>query len=330
MTCEICDLAKNLQINGESADANPWWSVNPFQGQSDRPRFVIQLKSHNANLNSLTPAENQSLGAALGKLESAILQEPGVAKVYFEQYSETNGGHIHVHVIPRFIGETSLGHDLGAPPEISRKFKTENVMRRMRENKTDHSSRGLVKFTRAIINFWNSKVSLYPLIRSHWKRKNIDFAEIYVLVWFLVLAGFSTAIYFTKLTPNAHGIVTLIAFLFGTYRLVDIGGYTFGMMLNTRPSLLISVARSFLLAILNVFEIVLITFVSMSYLATLQIKVDSPGRDALNLVTGIGLEQQLGITALATYSICAAGLYITLAMGLGMVLSKVGETYSSL
>lgn len=110
-SCELCLLVANLKQENRLLKLNDSWTVNSYQGQMLRPRLVLQSIKHITSFAKLSGEDYSLLGEAIKLVEQAMKDNPIVEKIYLESYNET-GGHIHIHITPRVLGEEKLGPEL--------------------------------------------------------------------------------------------------------------------------------------------------------------------------------------------------------------------------
>jgi diadenosine tetraphosphate (Ap4A) HIT family hydrolase len=90
-----------------------------------RPRLVLQSIKHATSFSELTEEDYLLLGEAIKEVERAAKTNPNVEKIYLESYNET-GGHIHIHLTPRMVGETKVGPSM--EDKIIQGFTSDNIM----------------------------------------------------------------------------------------------------------------------------------------------------------------------------------------------------------
>lgn len=334
MNCEICELEAKLRKNNRITDLGPHWTINTYEGPGTRPRWVIQSKRHVTSISRLHDGELASLGRSIGHAVREIERaDPDVEKVHVASFNETAPGHPHVHLIARFKGETTNPYELNESPLRTLSVPPEDICARLAPTaeRISHGV-GIVAGARTGIAFWNQRLSLYKLftkVSSKRRSRRFDAGERYVLFWLgtliaiaIVLGALNTAgLIRAGLTDLASYSLGFIA----AYRLVDIAVYSLGILLTTYQSALQSVARSLILFLLNLLEISLITVIFL--LASGNEVIDSLV-SAAGLVTSSGVGGHVNSEGLALMIPPAAVTLEVFALGIGMIMGKVGETFT--
>ena len=104
-TCPLCQLVTDLGAEGEIAALRPGFTLNRFQGESDRPRLVLQPARHVTRFADLTDDEARNLGLSIRDAAAAVEAHRGVERCYVQSFNETPPGHLHVHLVPRFTDD---------------------------------------------------------------------------------------------------------------------------------------------------------------------------------------------------------------------------------
>jgi diadenosine tetraphosphate (Ap4A) HIT family hydrolase len=332
--CDLCVLAARLDARGELHRVGTDWFLNRYQGDGTRPRFVLQAQRHVTGLEKLDANELGSLGRTLGRAIGVIKREPGVERVYVISYNETAPGHTHLHLVPRFTGESDVGpqlsDDVAAPG-----FDVSRVLKRVAPL---HSVKALdsplVMGSRALLGFWNRRLSAYvPLRRlaKRYPRMLSDAGESYVgfwlgLLWAGVLGDVLSGLTSGEAHPSPWVAAPLAVLAF--YRLIDMAVYILNILLTTYQSSLISVARSLLLFLLNLVELTAIGYL-------LLIASDVPLADAfplaLSLTTSLGgVDQALPPLAIASVVAVNVVTLAIFALGVAMLVGKIGDSFTDL
>lgn len=332
MSCEICDLQAELRTQELVVDLGPHWAMNVYQGPGRRPRWVIQAARHVTSISKLNDGELASLGRAVGYAVREIEKsDDQIERVYVLSMNETEPGHPHVHLIPRFKGEVPNPALLPDDIETDPNERVASVLRRIaRQKERVTHGRGFVAHAREAIDFWNRRVSPYALFSKLERKKRehaFDAGERYVLSWLAALAALLGASVLLAVQPLTAPWQTVFAFLisvFAVFRLIDIAVYCFGILLTTHKSALQSVARSLILFLLNLLEIALVTGI-------LLINSGNPVFEALLTATGVVTASgsqyemnQLGSILLILPTVVTLEVF---ALGIGMIVGKVGETF---
>ena len=326
--CELGRIVRRLADKNEVAVPLPGFTLNYFQGDSQRPRFVLQIDRHVLSLSELTDGERADLGRALAVCIHTIEESPGVEKVYIESYNETSPGHVHFHLIPRFSSDDEyLGPDLPATADTPEGFHSRDVLAALAKPTVRHGGTWrdspLTDAVRGGLNFWNRWLSPYPLVRrfASWRLsladKRVDAGELYVLGWFLLLfamCALSTAL-------DLPHMVTVLLAVVAAYRWMDLSVFVANILLTTSPSILLSLARSLVLFTVNVLELLFIGFLW-------QRGAGSGRGAALQQTVGVGPE---AVDSTLFMDLCAKAIEISLVLVAGlaiaMVIGKIGNTF---
>lgn len=324
MKCELCELVAQLKSSGALLELNDHWSVNNFQGESNRPRWVIQSRRHVERFEELTPAERAALGDAIALTTEAVRGVTGAEKVYVQSFNETPPGHIHIHIVPRFDSDQKIGpelEDLGQ----SEKNSEAAVMAQIAAELPKQTTLPFVaRFFMAITGFWSRKLSLYRLLSKRGAKIGpFDAAEFYVISWFWFLVLLVSV---QLLIPLPVWLDALFA-VFASYRLIDIGTYVFGMLLSNRKTHLMGLSRSLILMITNLLE--------SSLAATILLNTIT-GASTTNLLSSLAplFGFELVTTswpplAFIAYGLAAGVFFICAVLALAIVVGKIGERFSS-
>jgi diadenosine tetraphosphate (Ap4A) HIT family hydrolase len=325
--CACCVLVAELEKVGKLHDAGEHWTINE-RVNHQRPALVIQTRRHVESLGQLNPNEVNELGEILKASVERVEKLPTVEQCYVLYFNEGDPGHVHLHLVPRFVGETEKANQL---PDRSRAGVTDEFDLLVREISKelcpDYSEPSrLVRSILWLCQAWagvdaprKRRVSLYPWVAQAFRRVSyFDAAEKYVLLWlFLWLSCWLTES--TKIGSLNDWSLLLMAV--GAYRFVDM--FLFEVRILLAPTPLRSIARGLVLRGFNLVEIaigssVLITAISsrpttssllMGFrIATLQ---------GINSMPGIGIDV---IGTMAT-SVCL----VILIGGVAMLLSKTAE-----
>ena len=330
--CELGRITSVKQQDGSLVTIDDHYTANAFQGESVRPRFVLQVRRHVTSYADLTDAERRDLGRALALLTHAVEHEPGVSRVYVQSFNETAPGHLHWHVVPRFADEPApYGpglEDLTAEPAG---FSVDRVLASLRAiaweqvpapasaadpsgSKRRVLDSPLTDALRTMLEFWNRRLSLYRPFRKLVGRRG-DPGELYVVGSVTVLSVLLIA---SALLP-LPAAVAVAACVIATYRALDIVIYALTIVLMTRQSRLQSVARSILLFSLNLLELALIAAIA-------QVSVSGEASAAL-WAFGVG-----GPTGQAVWPVLITRLqsltsFVVMSLALATVLSKVSASF---
>lgn len=326
--CDLGRIVRTLADKNEVAVPLPGFTLNRFEGELQRPRYVLQTDRHVVSLTELTDAERADLGRALAVCVQAIQGLPGVEKVYIESYNETPPGHVHIHLIPRFSNDAEhLGPNLPATADIPEGFRPSDVLAALAnpagQGRESWRDSPLTDAVRSVLNFWNKWLSPYPLVGkfARWRLsrtgQRVDAGEFYVLGWFFLLLSMC-ALSAAFALPQM--VMVLLAVL-ATYRWVDLSVFVANILLTTNPSILQSLARSLVLFTVNVVELLLIGFLWQ--------RGAGGGRGAaLNQILGVGPE---AADSPLFMDICAKAIEISLVLVVGlaiaMVIGKIGNTF---
>ena len=324
LECELCDLVAGLEQEKQLLSLNDHWTLNVFQGQSNRPRFVIQGKRHVVNFEDLSSAERAAMGDALALATAAIEREPGVAKVYVQSFNETAPGHLHIHLVPRFESDETMGEnlkDLETPdPELTHSVMKSVESALPKQTTLPFVSRAAMKITTG----WGRWVSGYRLLaRSGRKYGPFDAAELYVISWFWLLAILLLLQMTLPLNQFLLGVLAFVA----SYRLIDIGTYVFGMLLSNKRTHLVGLSRSLILMLTNLLESSIATALILN-------AVNGPSwqqvGSAFSPMLGFELEtSNWGLLSYLGFISGSAVFFICAVLALAIVVGKIGERFTS-
>jgi diadenosine tetraphosphate (Ap4A) HIT family hydrolase len=333
--CELCELVSSLRKHGHVIDVGQHWTANVRQS-GDRPAIVLQVKEHRDGLHVLEPAEAEELGRVVTKTASVLMAQPGVERVYSQSFNETQGGHVHFHLIPRFAGETALGPDLGhaEPPagfDVEAALRSLTLVppsgmfaahvqsflkwfRQLRVRSVDRHPYAVLRRAVADERF------LRPLGRL------ADPGELYVLLNLLVgLVLASLVALSMRGEPSPARSVLVIALVAPLLlRAMDIAAYQLGILLTDQKTPLQGYGRSLLLAMLNLVELGVITAGS---LCALGLRPGEAVRQGARIST-FQSDFDLGgawMDVLAGMMMGAA--FLVAICGVGLALGKLGETF---
>jgi diadenosine tetraphosphate (Ap4A) HIT family hydrolase len=322
--CSLCDLVVDLDSRSELIDINDHWYFNIFQGESIRPRWVIQSKRHVQRFEELNSPERSALGDAIALATSCIEQEPKVEKVYLQSFNETPPGHLHVHLVPRFDFDQGLGSELGQMvkplPELE-----QSVMDGVRQTLPERTTLPFVaRASLTLTRSWGRWFSIYRLLSKLGRRFGpFDAAELYVVSWF----WFLTALLVLQMTLPLHQVALVAISVIAAYRLLDIGTYVFGMLLDNKNTRLVGLSRSLILMLTNLLESSIATALILNSLNGTSWKQVGNGFAPM-----LGFElDTIGWTAFSYGGFIAgsAVFFICAILALAIVVGKIGERFSS-
>lgn len=103
--CFVCDLVARR----DRGEAPPWdailrtneWDLVHSFDSSLLGWLVLVSRRHIESMAEITDAEAASLGPLVRDASAALQKTTGCRKTYVVQFSESEGGHVHVHVIAR-------------------------------------------------------------------------------------------------------------------------------------------------------------------------------------------------------------------------------------
>lgn len=354
MTSHCCALGRLTDAprrSGSLVTLSEHFTVNAFQGDSTRPRFVLQIQRHVTSYADLTDAERRELGRALSLLSQVVEREPGVERVYSLSFNETEPGHLHWHLLPRFVDEPGpYGPALADLVEPRTDFDVERVLSALRAVDTSDVAAGrlealahgsaavasdanllvappdsrrrrrtvldspLTDAARRALEVWNRRVSAYRPFRKLAHRRR-DSGELYVVANLVLLFVMLAAVCVVPLPSFLVVAISVIA----VYRAVDIAAYALTIVLMTRRSHLRSVARSILLFTLNLLELTLIA-------AILLASVNGSANAAL-WAFGIGEPSMLTLWSALILRLQSLASFAVMGLALASVLSKVSESF---
>lgn len=324
LECELCDLVAGLGQENQLLSLNDHWTLNVFQGQSNRPRFVIQGKRHVVSFEELSSAERAAMGDALALATAAIESEPGVAKVYVQSFNETPPGHLHIHLVPRFEPDETMGEnlkDLETPnPELLQSVMARVESALPKQTTLPFVARASMKITAG----WGRWFSGYRLLaRSGRKYGPFDAAELYVISWFWLLA----ILLVLQMTLPLHQVLLGVLAVVASYRLIDIGTYVFGMLLSNKRTHLMGLSRSLILMLTNLLEASIATALILN-------AINGPSwqqvGSAFSPMLGFELEtSNWGLLSYLGFISGSAVFFICAVLALAIVVGKIGERFTS-
>jgi diadenosine tetraphosphate (Ap4A) HIT family hydrolase len=327
------------------------FTANAFQGESVRPRYVLQIRRHVTTYGDLTATERQELGGALSALCAAVEQEPGVDRVYVLSFNETGPGHLHWHVVPRFSAETgpygpSLPDLEQRPADVDDERALETLLA-LTVEPTDEtvSAAGatavpaaasepsaasaaaprprpprpvldspLTDAVRSGLEMWNKHLSAYRLFHR-FAGPHGDAGERYVLANLAVQVVLLGLVCLVPLPWWLTAPVCAIA----VYRGVDVVVYALTIVLMTRRSTLRSVARSMVLFTLNLAELALIA-------AIVLVGLDGHAAAAL-WALGVAEPAGTGVWPAIVLRAQALASFTVLSLALATILSKISDSF---
>lgn len=324
MNCELCELVSSLEENQKLIQLDEHWTINEFQGELQRPRYVLQVIEHKTSFSQLTPAEQGNLSEVLTKAISVLETQPNVEKVYVESFNETYPGHLHIHLTPRFQEDEELGPNLKDKQIPNWDYK--DVWKRLEKISDAEEVPFVTASARAITGFWKRFLSPYRLLAKNGSAKRfgfLDAAELYVGLWLLTLIGLSVL---NLLVPlSLWGLITVG--IVGLYRTLDIGTFVFSMMLSTRHTSLVGLSRSLILMLSNLIEISLAAGLMLSMAG---LKSQTAFLAGLSLFGTWGFSTSSWDTAhYALFLISGITFFITGVLAIAIVINKIGDRFSS-
>ena len=322
--CTCCKLVAEMAEVGKLHDLGEHWTINE-RVNHERPALVIQTRRHVENLGELNSNEVNELGEILKVSVGRVKELPKVEQCYVLYFNEGNPGHVHLHLVPRFTGETERANQLpdrlvsGVTTEFD--FLAKEISKELNHDYSEPSR--LVRSILWLCQAWagvdaprKRRVSLYPWIaRASRRIKYFDPAEKYVLLWMFV--WISCWLAESIAVGSLHGWSRFLVAV-GAYRFVDM--FLFEVRIILAPTPLRSIPRGLLLRGLNLVEIafgssVLITALSSRpSTETLLMGFRIATLQGANSMPGIGIDI---ISTMAT-SVCL----VILVGGVAMLLSK--------
>ena len=322
--CTCCNLVAEMAKVGKLHDLSEHWTINE-RVNHERPALVIQTRRHVENLGELNSNEVNELGEILKVSVGRVKELPKVEQCYVLYFNEGDPGHVHLHLVPRFTGETERANQLpdrlvsGVTTEFD--FLAKEISKELNHDYSEPSR--LVRSILWLCQAWagvdaprKRRVSLYPWIaRASRRIKYFDPAEKYVLLWMFV--WISCWLAESIAVGSLHGWSRFLVAV-GAYRFVDM--FLFEVRIILAPTPLRSIPRGLLLRGLNLVEIafgssVLITALSSRpSTETLLMGFRIATLQGANSMPGIGIDI---ISTMAT-SVCL----VILVGGVAMLLSK--------
>lgn len=318
--CVCCAIAEDLDARGALFGAGPLWTCNARVGH-ERPALVIQTRAHREHLSDLSPDERCQLGDVLATASAALAESGPVERVYTLLFNEGRPGHVHYHVVPRFVGEQEIGPGLPdrVPDGVSLDAVAAAAIVEARLGHSRIEPSAIVRTVRRAADLWNRRVSPY-----RWSRpvRQLDAGETYVLswlaVWIVALAGAS-------LLPSGSAMVVLAGAL-AIVRGLDMALYEVGILLKMEQSPLRSVPRGLVLRVLTLVEI---------WLAGTTALLAHDGAPqglsaALHSFRAVLLQPEFSQPGTLPDIVVSASLCISLLVltgGISMLIGKVAETF---
>ena len=322
--CTCCKLVAEMAEVGKLHDLGEHWTINE-RVNHERPALVIQTRRHVENLGELNSNEVNELGEILKVSVGRVKELPKVEQCYVLYFNEGDPGPVHLHLVPRFTGETERANQLpdrlvsGVTTEFD--FLAKEISKELNLDYSEPSR--LVRSILWLCQAWagvdaprKRRVSLYPWIaRASRRIKYFDPAEKYVLLWMFV--WISCWLAESIAVGSLHGWSRFLVAV-GAYRFVDM--FLFEVRIILAPTPLRSIPRGLLLRGLNLVEIafgssVLITALSSRpSTETLLMGFRIATLQGANSMPGIGIDI---ISTMAT-SVCL----VILVGGVAMLLSK--------
>ncbi|WP_143340434.1 hypothetical protein [Demequina sp. NBRC 110057] len=322
--CELCELQTHLKSRGEDIDLGDGWRVNVFQGTSARPRFVMQPEVHAESLHTLGPRRLASMGRLMGRVERSLLERPGIERVYFQIFSETPPGHPHIHVVPRFRGESELGPHLVDAMPTGHHLDVNAALAGMSRRPHTYRAAPLVSRILGAVDAWNSRLSPSRIVRRFERPAGRvdDFATTYVALSLAMLGAFAVALSF-PLPEGIHGALAVVGAAWAWWRFVDIAAFVVGFVLGAGRDRLQHAARSLVMFCANATEVMLIGVVGLIALGA------SAGDAWVTVLASIApldaavltWPQTVWVVAVATVGI------VVLTAVIGLIVGKLGERF---
>lgn len=333
MACELCELADGLDAEGALVPVGRYWTANVRQA-AGRPAIVLQVREHRAGIESLRPAEAAEMGPAIQRTAALLEAAPGVERVYAQSFNETAGHHVHIHVVPRFRGERTLGPKAADDVRPPQGFDIATVVRQL--DQPAGAGGVLTPRIRRAVD-WLTRLPIagkdrhpYSHLRrnaqrtrpNRWLSRYADAGEQYVVAALLAEIVLAAGICgFVAFGWTAAAAVLAVPLLL---RIVDIGAYQLMILLTDEETAMQGHGRSLVLALANLAELGLI---SAGVLVVLGL---SPADSVLQGARVSTLQSDLsagvaGSTPLLVGAMCTA---LLVAVGsIGVVLAKIGETF---
>ena len=324
MNCELCDLVSELDQKGELIELDELWTINEFQGDLHRPRYVLQIKQHKTSFSELTASEQGNFSEVLSKVVGVLERERNVERVYVESFNETPPGHLHIHLTPRFTEEENLGPNLqdNEFPDWNKQV----VWNQLQAISDAEEVPFVTSSARAITGFWKRFLSPYRLLARNGSAEKFgpfDAAELYVGLWLTILLSITALNLFLELPLWAVVVVGLV----GLYRTLDIGTFVFSMMLSTRHTSLVGLSRSLILMLTNLIEI---SLASGLMLTMAGIKSSTAFLAGLSLFGTWGFSTNSWTVApYSMFFISGITFFITGVLAIAIVINKIGDRFSS-
>lgn len=325
--CTCCNLVAEMAKVGKLHDLSENWTINE-RVNHERPALVIQTRRHVEALGQLNSNEANELGEILKFAVGRVEKLPKVEQCYVLYFNEGNPGHVHLHLVPRFAGETEMANQL--PDRLISGITTEfDLLAReiSKELSLHHSeSSQLVRSILWLCQAWagvdaprKRRISLYPWVAHASRRiRFFDSAEKYVLLWMIVWLScwLTESIKVGSLHSWSHFLIAI-----GAYRLIDM--FLFEVRILLAPTPLRSIARGLVLRGLNLVEITVGSAVLITALS------NRPTTESLLMgfriatLQGISSMPGIGIDLIGAFgtSVCL----VILVGGIATLLSKTGE-----
>lgn len=338
-TCELCALQRELERKGEAVSllgGTEGYTLNKFQGESQRPRFVLQPRRHLTCYDQVGDSRAAALGEALARAISAIEKAEGVKRVYVMSFNETAPGHIHFHLVPRFESDELRGPSLPDTADVPEGFDADAILAHVRDDREPSGDLSggvggalawqdspLTDRVREVLGGWNDHLSVYSLARRFIggrpdrTGRTVDVGERYVLMWLFLLVLLAT----TAMVLPVGGWWGLVLSLLAGYRFIDLVVFVSAMLLTAGVNRVVSFARSLVLFVVNLMELALISIVWLRATG-----VDR-GEAALASFTGQSLDDPSVLQATLEFADKAAVVLIA-GVAIALVVGKIGERFT--
>lgn len=325
--CTCCKIIAELAEVGKLHDVGEHWTINE-RVNHERPALVIQTRRHVEHFGQLNSNEVNELGEILKVSVGRVERSPKVEQCYVLYFNEGDPGHVHLHLVPRFIGEAERANQL--PDRLVSGVTTEfDLLAKeiSKELNNDYSEPSrLVRSILWLCRAWagvdaprKRRVSLYPWVaRASRRIKYFDPAEKYVFLWMFVWV--SCWLVESIAVGSLHGWSQFLVAV-GAYRFVDM--FLFEVRILLAPTPLRSIARGLVLRGLNLVELAFGSSVLITALSS------RPSTETLlmgfRIATLQGTSSMPGIGLDIISAITTSGCLVILVGGMAMLLSKTAE-----
>ena len=276
-SCVSCDVfsRKTAPPGGVLLETDRWLLNHrlPDGAQTWTGWFVLQPIKHICRFNELDPLELRELGSILRQLDKDFRLNLDSDRMYLANLGATAEDHLHLHIVPvkgpQLPGISAFGparESSGTVDELLEKLPLEDwgVFKALTRTEEHGIAKGIENLAK-----WVRAHSLFN-VTKHWQSRQegraSSIVEMYVLFWVALLSAALSATWIFGGVPA----VSYIALGLAIARLIEIIAVQTHLTLFELQSAngvgTQSVARSVILGLVNVFEVLLCLAISASVL----------------------------------------------------------------